>query len=218
MVWPKSLKERVRDQVGSRGLTEFVLEAVEAHLDEGARAAIQQAGKEVNQLKWLVQQLADRVAMGGDSDKRLSGLMELELPEWIETKGWPRDMAQRVRPEPVQLEPAPDPDKVVVAEKVERPKPVEPAPEPKKVSADDLLSKVMAKAQQKGVALADIGLKPASEIERPKFERPSTTEDSPIDVPMPSTPVAQEMTTDSPAEKCPTCDQELIDGECWTCF
>lgn len=183
MVWPKSVKERVRDKVGNRGLTEFVLEAVDLHLVGDTAERLQLAGKETNELKWLVQQLADRVAMGGDSDVRLQGLMELELPSWIETAGWPKEAADRVRPD-LAPKVKPEPDGTVVVSEVVPAKPIK-EPEVKdsalvaatasevKAVGDDMLAKVMAKAKEKGVDLASIDLKPASEVEAPEPKTPA---------------------------------------------
>ena len=99
MAWPKGLKQQVREKNGPRGLTEFVVEAVELHLKGGAGDTIKSQEKEVNELKWLVQLLADRIVMGGSDQDRREALMEVEFPSWVDTNGWPSEWARLVKPE-----------------------------------------------------------------------------------------------------------------------
>lgn len=98
MEWPKELKAQVRDKVGPRGLTEFTIEAVNIHLS-GTNERIKEQELELNSTKHLVQLLADRLAMGGDPVDRLSSMMEIDLPAWIDTTGWPNEYAKLVKPE-----------------------------------------------------------------------------------------------------------------------
>lgn len=233
MQWPKPLKAEVRERVGARGLTEFVLDAVRLHLDGGAQRA-QTDAQEINELKWLVQQLADRVAIGGDADVRKSGLMELELPAWIDTSGWPADMAALVKvpvASPVSDEPerqeCPQHAKTfhVVGgecpkcreerraqerEAEEGPAPVAPLdlPHDTQGGSTALLDKVLAKAREKGVELADIGLKPASTIQPPLDKQAEEAIEVMEEV--------AEVATAKP-QVCSKCGDELVDGECWTC-
>ena len=167
--------------------------------------------------------------MGGDADKRLQGLMELQLPEWIETAGWPKDMAARVRPEAVVPEPEPAPAPAAKEEPAEKPSALAEAAAPEiKAVGDDMLAKVMAKAKEKGVDLADIGLKPASEVQAPSKEDlveegrklASDREDliaQGVDPAALEVPVAPIEDVDE-VRSCPNCGEELIDGECWTCM
>lgn len=90
MRWPIALKEAVKAKAGARGLTEFTLGAVEQRLLSEDR--VRDLEKEVGQLRYLSQLLADRVAMGGDHEDRNHLLMEVELPSWMKTDGWPKDM------------------------------------------------------------------------------------------------------------------------------
>lgn len=101
MEWPKELKAKVRDKVGPRGLTEFVVEAVGIHL-AGTNERIKEQELELNSTKHLVQLLADRLAMGGDPVDRLSSMMEVELPSWVDTTGWPNEYAKLVKSDLVE--------------------------------------------------------------------------------------------------------------------
>lgn len=221
MIWPKELKERVNEANGPRGLTEFTLEAVDMHLKGGADE-LQRLEKELNQTKHLTQLLADRIVMGGSNVDRLEAFMELELPAWLDTSGWPSEMAKRVPVEPeVEIPPAvidtPGPVDVEESmdtptdwindpettpeEKVEKFEELKPEPTTgpsgeelpddffeKKMGGTDLFAKVMAKTG--GDPLMN-ELKPASEIPKPEAK--------------------------PQVDLCPTCGEELVMGECWTC-
>lgn len=227
MLWPKALKEQVRETAGKRGITEFTLKAVNVHL--GIDADLEHSDRLLNETRHFAQQLADQLVLGGGTDERLQFLMELEFPTWVSTQGWPAAYAERVRP-PVPVA-APEPAQVTVSAVVppkERPpgtagfstmahpkpeslptvteeqaeqlaeippeevpvfKPIEDLPHDTGAGRDDLFAKVMAKT---GGALADVpGLTVASAIPKPE-------------------PVVQK-------DLCPSCSQEMIDGECWTC-
>lgn len=231
MQWPAELKAQVRERVGARGLTEFVIEAVETHLAGGSsREQAQAEAQEINELKWLAQQLADRAAMGGSNEERRSSLMELELPEWLSTAGWPVDIANLVRPAP--LKECPNHPRYMLTDgeecrqcKLEReaqeaeaeagPAPVAPEPEVERarVSGDDHLMRVMEMARKKGVDVASIDLKPASAIPQPD-PKPPTDEEA-----QEAIEVMEEVVTiaTTPDGICPSCQGELVDGECWTC-
>lgn len=102
MQWPQDLKERVRGVAGGRAMTKYVIDAVEARLDE--QSALDAQRKELWDARYLCQQLADALAMAGDYEDRISVLRTLDLPAWIETSGW-SDAAADVVPiedEPVQ--------------------------------------------------------------------------------------------------------------------
>lgn len=121
MVWPKELKDQVQQIAGPRGLTEFVVTAVQQHLK--IAPSLDAVTEEVNQTKALVQTLADKLVLGGDTSDRLQSLLEVEFPAWIETVGWPVAFAElvharragdtpsiertpEVSPEPVERQPA----------------------------------------------------------------------------------------------------------------
>lgn len=227
MLWPTELKDKVRETAGKRGITEFTIKAVGIHL--GVDEDLTLVEKELNEVKHFAQRLADMAVMGGTAEERLQALMEVEFPSWVDTTGWPAPAAERVRPEP--LEPKVDlslevptgllPGDPIAVSKPETPPPaVEPEPEPGEVTTpvpepspnievqapvqapvsspipvdrDDLFAKVMAKT---GGKLADVpGLTVASAVEVP--EKPPVDPDS--------------------SALCPTCKEELVDGECWTC-
>lgn len=113
MLWPVELKRQVRERVGQRGLTTYAVEAVRMRLEgRGVEDVKTDVEKELNQVKYLAQLLADAVVLGGDYQDRLAALMEVELPSWLDTDGWPAELAALVRPEPapaapVAAEPAP---------------------------------------------------------------------------------------------------------------
>lgn len=100
MVWPKDLKNRVRDKVGPRGLTDYTVAAVERHLQDSDQ--LDELTLELNQSKALIQLLADRLAMG--LDVRHEAVMEIDLPEWLDTTGWLPEYAALVRPSSTPVE------------------------------------------------------------------------------------------------------------------
>lgn len=119
MVWPKDLKEQVQGVAGPRGLTEFVIAAVQQHTK--AAPGLDAVTLELNQTRALVQTMADKLVLGGDPQDRLQSLLDVEFPTWIETAGWPQAYAdlvharrdtQRIEtthpvsPEPVERQPA----------------------------------------------------------------------------------------------------------------
>lgn len=106
MNWPNGLKDRVKAYAGARGLTEFTVTAVEVRLVDENR--VQALESEVSELRYLVQLLADRYVMGGDHENREAFLMELTLPTWLSTEGWPENLARQVPREHVPL-PAAEP-------------------------------------------------------------------------------------------------------------
>lgn len=86
-VWPKAVKNAVRDKVGKREMTAYTVAAVERHLHDSDR--LDALVLELNETKALVQLLADRLAMGApEAADRLAALMEVDWPAWVETVGW----------------------------------------------------------------------------------------------------------------------------------
>lgn len=108
MLWPVELKDAVREEVGPRGLTDFTLEAVRAKL--GVHDAHKEDSKELNEVRFLAQRLADAIALGGDYEDRAETLRLMELPAWIRTDGWASDLAAIVQPEDSTPEPVVEPD------------------------------------------------------------------------------------------------------------
>lgn len=107
MEWPADLKEQVREVVGSRGLTDFTVQAVRTRLAD--RPENQDLHKELNETRDLTQRLADAIVRFGGDEDPLSRIVELELPAWIDTTGWPEAYVQAVRiedptPEPVGVQ------------------------------------------------------------------------------------------------------------------
>lgn len=93
-IWPVALKEEVQGKAGKRGMTEFTLAALRTRLAGEDRAKILE--RELSEVKYLAQLLADRYAMGGSAADRESALMEVELPSWMDTTGWPEALAKQV--------------------------------------------------------------------------------------------------------------------------
>lgn len=94
MNWPIGLKDRVVEITGARGVTQFAIEAVEQRLSSEDRAQLLE--KEINELRYFSQLVLDRYVMGGDHENREAFLMELDLPAWLRTEGWPSDLAKLV--------------------------------------------------------------------------------------------------------------------------
>ncbi len=260
MLWPSELKEQVRDKAGQRGMTDFTVEAVRARLT--VTDDLEQAKKELAKTQYLAQLLADRVAMGGDEQDRREAMMEVELPSWIQTDGWPKEIADLVKPEP-----APEPVKPVVTivppkeAPVAKPEPDEPAPEPAvetpvetpaalphdgHSAKDDLMERVRAKQKELGLVSDEdmresLGLmKPASELKKPVPKPAIPTEPAPklgvpADAPTPVAPKPAIPTEPAPdlgvashtpaapapepvVDRCPSCGEPLVAGECWECF
>lgn len=246
IVWPLPLYTAMRDRVGPRGLTEFVVAAVEQHL--GAAPGLSEASNEVGDLRHLCQLLADRVAMGGDDDMRREALMELAgLPEWFETTGWPVAMAALVRPvvEPSSVAPS----ELEVQTPVQIREDVPAAAEGERA---DLFAAV---ARKTGIDLEPnlkAALVPASEIAKPEEHHNHAWERTEgilcctcgawIDDGDPAYPQgivrdenygapSMTLTVEAPtlAEPaavvavveseplCPKCQDELVGGECWNC-
>lgn len=160
MMWPKALKDQVRELAGHRGMTEWTVKAVEKHLqviNTSSYKSAENAGSENEQ----------------PSEPATPEAVSVETPQ-----------------EPAF---AKNPKTPKAANKSTK---VHSQPEPEGLphdlsSRDDLFAKLMAKTGG-DVDLDSLkkALKPASEI--PKPEPKDDT-------------------------RCPTCGEELIDGECWTC-
>jgi hypothetical protein len=236
MLWPSELKEQVRDKAGQRGMTVFTVEAVRARLT--VTDDLEQAKKELAKTQYLAQLLADRVAMGGDAQDRREAMMEVELPSWIQTDGWPKEIADLVKPEP-----APEPVKPVVTivppkeapvakpEPDERPEPAVETPVETPAlphgghsAKGDLMERVRAKQKELGLVSDEdmresLGLmKPASELKKPVPKPAIPTEPAPelgvpADAPTPVAPAPEPV-----VDRCPSCGEPLVAGECWECF
>lgn len=182
MMWPVEVKEAVREHVGGRGLTQFVIEAVKSKLD--TRPDQMATRKELNETRDLAQRMVDAIVRFGPEEDTLSVIQELELPVWIDTTGWPQEYVAAVaRDEPIAEvvnEPEPEPEPEPVAEPddedlhrpmfMTRPRPPEVEREvttPEGVSSS-FLERVRAKAAEKGVEIDPSVLKPASQVAVPE--------------------------------------------------
>lgn len=224
MLWPKSLKTRVRQIAGHGGMTEYVVEAVEARLN-GADQVID----ERREARELAQTLADKFIFTTASD-RLQALAELDIPDWIDTSDWPAEFAKASPVEEKVMKVAAD--SVTVFRERERREPIEtrvsevwqkpngPAEgrptnltleepmDPPVVSKDrdDLFARVMAKAGNADeLAQNRDKFTPASEVKGAHSKRLDDEGEG---------KGWQELVDNT---KCPKCNSELVDGECWTC-
>lgn len=197
-VWPKDLKDRVREKAGPRGITEFTLKGVEQLLE----TYDWQRGleRELNLTKHAVQQLADCLVMSSEKEDRLQALLEVEFPSWVDTTGWPQAFAERVRPELAE------PEREELKEEVKKRDHVdgcsldtdhsgaciieEVEGESPPVNKDDLYARIMKRTGgEMDPGFRD--MKVASEL------------------PQPDPVVMQDL--------CPKCGEERVEGECWTC-
>lgn len=166
-------------------------------------------GAELEDVRFLAQQLADLAVRGGERAERFESLQELELPQWIDVTGWPEDMAALV-PAPDEPEPAPEPEPEPEPEPSEPVAPAPPAsttptPADPEGPAGDLLARIRDKAAEKGVDLTGLDLKPASTI--------AVAEKAPE----PTEPPLEDSTAGG-SDDCPNCGAPLVAGECWECF
>lgn len=208
MLWPQELKDRVRDEVGARGLTEFTVAAVQEKFEGFDRERALQA--DLARTQMLCQLLADLYAIGGE--ERADGLRRVKaeggLPSWISTAGWPDELKALVekdhvppaaptkppevgeKVEVVEVKQASEPAAPAEAPKVTEPEAEKPKPAPlphDMGAADDLFAKLQGMAKLEGI---DPGLiKPASQIDKPQGP---TEQAAPLEVPAENpTPVAR---------------------------
>lgn len=130
-IWPSEVKiaaqEMGKKLKPTQNLTEFTVEAVRQRLSGEDRFIGLE--REVGELRYLCQLLADRVAMGGEHDDRTHLLMEVELPSWMKTDGWPSDMKGLVPLTPPTVEKVAASFKEVTEAVLDRVTPGEPAQE-----------------------------------------------------------------------------------------
>lgn len=239
MYWPIELKGRVRETAGDRGLTKFVIAAVEAKL--GTRDEHQVDVKELGEARSLVQSLADAIVRFGDYEDPYERLLEIGLPSWVDTTGWPAELASTVPADDSTPEPVKEPERVETptADQVEA-NPDDGPDEEREYSDEDLRrplfmtgdkadkvedlphdqqgDNLLERLQAKGL------IKPASEVivkDAPaeESEQPSIPE-STVEVPEPEAAVgASAAELGAAAEPtCPKCGGPLVQGECWECF
>lgn len=235
MQWPAGLKEVVRKRVGPRGLTEFVVDAVQIHLTQDGYAGV---AEDLRLARQLAQRLANTLVTMNDPTARMSFLMNVEFPEWIDTSQWPPELVRRLNesgdqeavpepdPEPIVEKPVPvDPAAEVPQlaqihevrlERVEDPDPTEaPAEkEPESGKPDPLIQPLDlphdANSDDLFSRLKGSGaLKSASEIPKPAPKAPAAEEP----VPGPESGPASEVATGT----CPICRDDLVGEECWSC-
>lgn len=227
MYWPKDLKDAVREKGGPRNITEFTIEAVRIHLEKDPDIA--ELHEQLNQAKYTVQLLADRLVMGGEHSDRMQALLEVELPDYLDTTGWPPAFAERVRPVP-SMKPVTiheDAEAFVAhLDKIARDDdPIDPAeiePEVKVVEtipaqasammekAESPRTKELLDAVSSGGEddfFSKIMSKTGQDLSGVPGLKPASALKQPEAKPVP-TPVEN---------LCPKCGEELIDGECWTC-
>ena len=232
MNWPVDLKKRVREMAGDRGMTEFIIKATSIYLEEDA--SFIQLEQQLDENRHFTQLLADQLVLGGDSDERLQFLMELDFPDWISTQGWPEAYAERVRPHKEAREEILGGGPVVEVTRIVPPKerrddhpvPVDP-PTPSEVDSFVALAE-QPLAEKKPAVVKKVKVARPPQIRAPLVEKPAVAKPAPAvgddlfsrlkasgklkvasDLPKPDPVVMKDL--------CPTCNEELIDGECWTC-
>lgn len=234
-LWPRELKEQVKEVAGKRGLTEVTIKAVKIHL--GVDADLTAVEKELNEVKFFAQQMADQVVLGIESpEQRLQALMELEFPSWIDTSGWPKSFADRVRPdvpEQVQVNVSnhdlsqrtgnPQVNESSVAQEVMIPPPelVDPIitnitsiPLPEEAESPKAKVLLEVAAGEKGrPSKDDLFARVMAKTGGNLTDISGLKLASEIPVP----PEREETEVVTPEGVCPTCGEAKVDGECWTC-
>lgn len=234
MVLPEGMKERIR-KAGRGTLTAFITEACEERLT--GLGSLRELEREVDHLRYLVQALADRYAVGGDKEDREAFLMEVDLPSWVVTEGWPRHLARQVlKEDETGRRPKPSAKPVLIdrggkaAEEERTPtppaftttqEPVQAQP-PAGSKGADLFERVSQVASEKGLDLSASGLRPASEIPKPARQLDPEPEPEPTVSDLLGEDEEDDSSADevelSQAGKCGNCGAELVGNECWTCW
>lgn len=181
MVWPVELKEAARSVLGNqRGLTAFVLEAVESKL--GRFDLETQLRQDLKESREVAQRLADTVVTGYAYAGPQEQLQEVGLPHWLNTTGWPSDLARLVPPGPVMAARVATgaTEQPQQPQRLER-QPAEPLA-PAAARADDdaadqpaasggepesMFERVQRRAKQMGVEIDEGTLRPASQLSAP---------------------------------------------------
>lgn len=191
MQWPKTLKEQVREVAGPRGLTEFTINAVEKALLEVSKAEVEEKKDAVDKAREAATQLGEAVTEA--------------VQTAVQTEEAPADA---VVSEPADTESA------------EEPAPEEPpvAPPVTIVKPSDRSSLFERIQEATGGEIDPTSvLRPASEIPVPEKKAEPEPEPEPVPVAPPLPVVDVETPTAPVADICPTCQEPLVDGECWEC-
>lgn len=199
MNWPKALKDQVREVAGNRGITEFCMHAVNVHL---GNEDLRQVQKDLDQARAFAQELADQMVLGGSQEDRLQFLIELQVPDWILTHSWPAAYAERLQQVEVpEIQPPEDAPLVEVSQIV-------PA---KPIDLEDGQTHQVAASQDE------------VHVDGQKVDLPHDAQGDDLFARLKAAgklKVASEIPQPEPLvqrDLCPTCSEELIDGECWTC-
>lgn len=218
MMLPADVKEKVKSVAGNRGMTEYVTSAIIEKLEgkpveqpkpkKKDSDEVKALNKELGEARFLAQQLADTIVRFGDYENPISILQEIGLPDWIETVGWPADLAQLVPiPEPLADGSAPEaiPQPSLGVEQTLLPS-ASPSPETADAAAHDARfatkSDFLADILKKGEGL---GLVRASEIQPPEPKAPEVE-------------ASEESGVVAEASVCPKCKNPMVGDECWECF
>lgn len=222
MVWPADLKEKVREKVGQRGLTKFVVTAVERHLD-------------------YVYVIHDK------EEPQSEAAPEPEPESEPEPTPAPApEVAPSPAPEPVVTESVTEVSEDSTDDDFDEHAPMftqakKSGPPPSATMTPDAKANLFEKLQQDGKEMG-IDLKPASEVLAPYPKgtpaTPEGMESCPFHPEMALRPGAEcykctlenngTDTTPTPApqplavtpvpQTCGTCGSVLENGECWNCF
>jgi hypothetical protein len=221
MIWPADLKEKVRLEVGKRGLTGFTVSAVQQSLDggesnrlkiEGLETDLDEARELLEEARELAQGLADALVIHDDQQDPYATLRVLGVPAWLDQRGWANhvQVPRPVEPAPV-IEPVVEP--VIESEPVIEPVEPEPVLEPKSVAPANSLSPVSAHVSRSNPASLEERMAQARHLIKQRegegVNRSVTGRDPVFESPVFVSPVKKVV--------CPKCKEELVAGECWTC-
>ena len=243
MLWPTELKAKVQEEVGSRGLTEFTLTAVQAAFDGGL--ADRDLQRQIGEARFVAQVFADAFATRGSrSFEEMIQEVYVEigdLPAWIESTGWPtpnvrqnQNLATAPKSDPQDSHTAPTTAPTAKQEEPEeQPEPVAPVTEvpAKKVdevtpeltpedrarvdeSKSGLLSRILDRT---GDTSPFQDMKVATEIPKPA---PKEAEEEPVEEPVEEESVEESADADfdlGEEKVCPKCGDHMLGGICWSC-
>lgn len=156
MMWEPRLKERVQERVGARGLTDFVIEAVQEKLDSLPPMTVEEMRQMVEQRNAVVE--ADQPPRVFEPDQSV-----VPQPSGARSNG--RAVEEPVAPAPPVTQ--------------------------RFASSAGGLADMLGRAAAMGVQTDDLS-------------------------PVQAEPITDVAVADPP-DACPTCGQDRIDGECWTC-
>lgn len=242
MNFPADLKSEIQQIAGTRGMTEWVLNACREKLgrpvvdkdeqkSEEQKVELAQRSKDLTEAQETAQRLADAFVMltGDIRPDPFDTLQELTLPQWLDRTGWPAHYQYGLgRPDPeveAELEQIIEEEQIPVGSN-----------EPTSIDArfstrSEYLAKVLEKAETLGLQRAsDLTPSPKEQTDLTEIEKGWVEDES---VPEPDEEAEKDWIGDeAKLEKfeslnpehtvgppvCEKCGSELVSGECWECF